>query len=38
MDAADLRVFQSVADTGSMNKAALELNTDRQDYLTANGD
>jgi DNA-binding transcriptional LysR family regulator len=27
MDAADLRVFQSVADTGSMNKAALELNT-----------
>jgi DNA-binding transcriptional LysR family regulator len=27
MDAADLRVFQSVAGTGSMNKAALELNT-----------
>ena len=27
MDAADLRVFQSVAATGSMNKAALELNT-----------
>jgi DNA-binding transcriptional LysR family regulator len=27
MDAADLRVFQSVAVTGSMNKAALELNT-----------
>jgi LysR family transcriptional regulator, cell division regulator len=27
MDAADLRVFQSVASTGSMNKAALELNT-----------
>jgi DNA-binding transcriptional LysR family regulator len=27
MDAADLRVFQSVADTGSMNRAALELNT-----------
>src|ERR1700730_1618297 len=27
MDAADLRVFQSVADTGSMNKAALVLNT-----------
>lgn len=27
MDAADLRVFQSVALTGSMNKAALELNT-----------
>ena len=27
MDAADLRVFQAVADTGSMNKAALELNT-----------
>jgi DNA-binding transcriptional LysR family regulator len=27
MDAADLRVFQSVANTGSMNKAALELNT-----------
>jgi LysR family transcriptional regulator, cell division regulator len=27
MDAADLRVFQSVARTGSMNKAALELNT-----------
>jgi len=25
MDAADLRVFQSVARTGSMNKAALEL-------------
>ena len=38
MDAADLRVMQSVAGTGSMNKAALELNTDRQDYLTANGD
>jgi DNA-binding transcriptional LysR family regulator len=27
MDAANLRVFQSVASTGSMNKAALELNT-----------
>jgi len=27
MDAADLRVFQAVADTGSMNKAALALNT-----------
>jgi LysR family transcriptional regulator, cell division regulator len=27
MDAADLRVFQSVALTGSMNKAALALNT-----------
>jgi LysR family transcriptional regulator, cell division regulator len=27
MDAADLRVFQSVAGTGSMSKAALELNT-----------
>src|SRR5580765_6584291 len=27
MDAADLRMFQSVASTGSMNKAALELNT-----------
>lgn len=27
MDAADLRVFQSVAGLGSMNKAALELNT-----------
>jgi DNA-binding transcriptional LysR family regulator len=27
MDAADLRVFQSVARCGSMNKAALELNT-----------
>lgn len=27
MDAADLRVFQSVAATGSMSKAALELNT-----------
>jgi DNA-binding transcriptional LysR family regulator len=27
MDAADLRVFQSVASTGSMSKAALELNT-----------
>jgi LysR family transcriptional regulator, cell division regulator len=27
MDAADLRVFQAVAVTGSMNKAALELNT-----------
>jgi DNA-binding transcriptional LysR family regulator len=27
MDAADLRVFQSVAVTGSMNKAALELST-----------
>jgi DNA-binding transcriptional LysR family regulator len=27
MDAADLRVFQCVAATGSMNKAALELNT-----------
>jgi DNA-binding transcriptional LysR family regulator len=27
MDAADLRVFQSVARTGSMNRAALELNT-----------
>src|ERR1700709_247343 len=27
MDAADLPVFQSVATTGSMNKAALELNT-----------
>src|SRR5580693_3475246 len=27
MDAADLRVFQSVAVTGSMSKAALELNT-----------
>jgi len=27
MDAADLRVFQSVASTGSMTKAALELNT-----------
>src|SRR3984893_681240 len=27
MDAADLRVFQSVAGTGSMNKAALALNT-----------
>jgi DNA-binding transcriptional LysR family regulator len=27
MDAADLRVFQSVAATGSMNKAALELHT-----------
>src|ERR1700681_4109789 len=27
MDAADLRVFQAVAGTGSMNKAALELNT-----------
>jgi DNA-binding transcriptional LysR family regulator len=27
MDAADLRVFQSVAGTGSMNRAALELNT-----------
>jgi DNA-binding transcriptional LysR family regulator len=27
MDAADLRVFQSVAGTGSMNKAAVELNT-----------
>lgn len=27
MDAAELRVFQSVARTGSMNKAALELNT-----------
>jgi LysR family transcriptional regulator, cell division regulator len=29
MDGADLRVFQSVAATGSMNKAALELNTVR---------
>jgi DNA-binding transcriptional LysR family regulator len=27
MDAADLRMFQSVARAGSMNKAALELNT-----------
>ena len=27
MDAADLRVFQCVANCGSMNKAALELNT-----------
>jgi DNA-binding transcriptional LysR family regulator len=27
MDAADLRMFQSVARTGSMNKAALDLNT-----------
>jgi DNA-binding transcriptional LysR family regulator len=27
MDAADLRMFQSVASTGSMSKAALELNT-----------
>ena len=27
MDAADLRVFQCVASCGSMNKAALELNT-----------
>src|ERR1700679_669923 len=27
MDAADLRIFQSVASTGSMSKAALELNT-----------
>jgi Bacterial regulatory helix-turn-helix protein, lysR family len=27
MDAADLRVFQAVAVTGSMNKAALELNS-----------
>lgn len=27
MDAADLRVFQSVAGTGSMNRAAIELNT-----------
>jgi LysR family transcriptional regulator, cell division regulator len=27
MDAADLRVFQAVATTGSMNKAAFELNT-----------
>src|SRR6202035_2173420 len=27
MDAADLRVFQSVAASGSMNKAALDLNT-----------
>jgi len=27
MDAADLRIFQSVAGLGSMNKAALELNT-----------
>jgi DNA-binding transcriptional LysR family regulator len=27
MDAADLRVFQSVVSTGSMNKAALELHT-----------
>jgi LysR family transcriptional regulator, cell division regulator len=27
MDTAELRVFQSVARTGSMNKAALELNT-----------
>src|SRR5271169_1305450 len=27
MDAADLRIFQSVASTGSMNKAALELST-----------
>src|SRR5579863_4698602 len=27
MDTADLKVFQSVAGAGSMNKAALELNT-----------
>ena len=27
MDAADLKVFQAVARTGSMNKAALALNT-----------
>src|ERR1700687_6144376 len=27
MDAADLRVFQSVSSTGSMSKSALELNT-----------
>jgi hypothetical protein len=27
MDAADLRMFQSVAGTGSMSKAALKLNT-----------
>ncbi len=27
MDAADLRIFEAVARTGSMNKAALELNT-----------
>ena len=27
MDAADLRMFQSVASTGSMSKAAHELNT-----------
>jgi DNA-binding transcriptional LysR family regulator len=27
MDASDLRVFQSVASSGSMSKAALKLNT-----------
>src|SRR6266550_7300869 len=27
MDAADLRIFEAVARTGAMNKAALELNT-----------
>jgi DNA-binding transcriptional LysR family regulator len=34
MDAADLKVFEAVARTGAMNKAALELNTVQSNVTT----